>query len=349
MKCRVVNAVLVLSVGCGLLGVTAGQAQGGGALLNPPAPTSLDVIEVEVSGTWRDACVPEFHGVPQPIEVSGNELTLRLDAVVPPDVNCGQALTNFSATTEIGPLAAGSYELVVLIGDGPGSTPTLWAEKSFSVLGDFRDSGGLAIEPAVPTATDNTRLLVWGIWRDGCVPERPVVSRDGSSITVLAVSSNFVCTQATEKFAFSADLGALPEGDYDVEVRVDDGQTTQTYGRTSFSVLPGAQSVLLSDRFMVSVDWGDFDGGTGIGSPVPVLSDDTASFWFFDQDNWEMLVKTLDGCGVNGHYWVFSSAATDVAFTLTVTDTVTSVTRTYQNPLGNRASAITDTSAFPCN
>lgn len=325
------------------------QAQPGGAVLVRPAvPTSSDVIEVEVSGTWRDSCVPDFHGVPQPVSNDGQELVVRLDAVIPPGLSCLQVLTNFTATAEIGPLPVGSYDLDVVIGDGPGSTPTLWAERSFDVVGDFRDTGGLAVEPAVPSSTDNARLLVWGVWRDGCVPRLESVSREGSHLTVLAVSSNLVCTQATEKFAFSADFGSLEPGTYDVEVLVDDGLTRQVYGTTRFDVLDGVESVLLSGRFQVTVAWGDFEGRSDSGTPVPVLSADTAPFWFFARDNWEMLVKTLDGCGVNGHHWVFASAATDVAFTLTVVDTVTSQVRTYDNPLGNAASAITDTQAFPC-
>ena len=70
--------------------------------------------------------------------------------------------------------------------------------------------------------------------------------------------------------------------------------------------------------------------------------------WFFDPDNWELLVKVLDGCAVNGHFWVFAAATTDVGTTLTVTDTVTGAIRTYGNPLGQAAAPIQDTQAFPC-
>ena len=59
-----------------------------------------------------------------------------------------------------------------------------------------------------------------------------------------------------------------------------------------------------------------------------------------------MLVKVLDGCGVNGHYWVLAAATTNVEYTLRVTDTVTGAVREYFNPLGTRAAAITDTDAF---
>ena len=68
--------------------------------------------------------------------------------------------------------------------------------------------------------------------------------------------------------------------------------------------------------------------------------------WFFAADNWEMLIKVLDGCGLNQNYWVFAAATTNVEYTLTVTDTMTGQEVSYFNPLGQAASAITDTAAF---
>ena len=60
------------------------------------------------------------------------------------------------------------------------------------------------------------------------------------------------------------------------------------------------------------------------------------------------MVKVLDGCGLNSHYWVFAAAATDVEYTLKVTDTTTGVAREYRNALGERSPAVNDTSAFLC-
>jgi hypothetical protein len=100
-------------------------------------------------------------------------------------------------------------------------------------------------------------------------------------------------------------------------------------------------------RFAVEVSWQAFDGGSGVGRTVDVGADDSGLFWFFEEANWEMLVKVLDGCGVNGHYWVFAAATTSVAFTLTVTDTATDTVVTYVNSLGQASPAITDAEAFP--
>ncbi|MDX1632536.1 MAG: hypothetical protein R3234_11775 [Thermoanaerobaculia bacterium] len=98
-------------------------------------------------------------------------------------------------------------------------------------------------------------------------------------------------------------------------------------------------------RFEVEVEWEDFEGNRGLGKEV-VSSADSAVLWFFQDDNWEMVVKVIDGCLVNERFWFFGAAATNVEYTITVTDTQTLETRIYQNPLGTRAAAIADTDAF---
>ncbi len=57
------------------------------------------------------------------------------------------------------------------------------------------------------------------------------------------------------------------------------------------------------------------------------------------------MLKVLDGTAVNGHFWVYYGALSNVKYTLTVTDTMTGHVKTYQNPLGRFASA-GDTLAF---
>ncbi len=99
-------------------------------------------------------------------------------------------------------------------------------------------------------------------------------------------------------------------------------------------------------RFQVEVEWEDGAGGSGSGRVVSCGSADTGILWFFSPDNWEMMVKVLDGCGVNGHYWVFAAATTNVGYDLRVEDTLTGATSTYTNPIGNAAPALTDTDAF---
>ena len=74
---------------------------------------------------------------------------------------------------------------------------------------------------------------------------------------------------------------------------------------------PDATRLCLNQgRFQVEVDWRDFQDRTGSGE-IAHDSDDSGLLFFFDPDNWEMLVKVLDGCDFNGNYWVFAAATTN--------------------------------------
>ncbi len=121
------------------------------------------------------------------------------------------------------------------------------------------------------------------------------------------------------------------------------------YPGYSSTCSPTASSYCLEDgRYRVAVSFHDFAGAAGTGATVPGSSWSSGLFWFFAPDNWELLVKVLDGCAVNGHVWVFASAATTVERELLVTDTQTGVERRYPTPAGHPAALLADTAAFPC-
>jgi len=102
-------------------------------------------------------------------------------------------------------------------------------------------------------------------------------------------------------------------------------------------------------RFRVEVEWRDFQDGTGRGRAVPLAGlSDSGLFWFFGPRNIEILVKVLDGCLLNGHFWVFLASASNVAYDVRVTDLSTRETWTHQNPLGEIPSLVPDTTAFGC-
>jgi PKD repeat protein len=105
---------------------------------------------------------------------------------------------------------------------------------------------------------------------------------------------------------------------------------------------------LNNNRFGVKVEWETPDGTTGVGHPVQITND-TGYFWFFEMTNVEVVVKALDGCGVNGHFWVFSAGLTNVEATMTVTDTVTGEVQSYVNPQGAAYLPIQDTAAYGCS
>ncbi|MGA7615227.1 MAG: trypsin-like peptidase domain-containing protein [Thermoanaerobaculia bacterium] len=109
---------------------------------------------------------------------------------------------------------------------------------------------------------------------------------------------------------------------------------------------PDSTTLCLNNgRFRVRVSWTDFNNNTGNGQAIK-YTPDSGLMWFFDSTNIEFLVKILNGCGLNNHYWVFAAATTNVQYTMTVTDSQNGTTKTYSNPLGTSAPAITDTGAF---
>ena len=79
---------------------------------------------------------------------------------------------------------------------------------------------------------------------------------------------------------------------------------------------------------------------------MPQGTDDSGFFWFFDPAVVELVVKVVNGHGINGKYWVFFGSLSDVEYTVTVTDTVTGQTKRYHNPLHVFAST-GDINAFP--
>jgi hypothetical protein len=105
----------------------------------------------------------------------------------------------------------------------------------------------------------------------------------------------------------------------------------------------GSRLCLAASRFEVKVAW-KAGGQSGQGHAAPLTSD-TGTFWFFDAANVELVIKVLDARVINGHFWVFYGALSDVEYTITVTDTSTGQVKTYFNPNGTQASR-SDIEAF---
>ncbi|HYL04791.1 MAG TPA: beta-propeller fold lactonase family protein [Thermoanaerobaculia bacterium] len=112
------------------------------------------------------------------------------------------------------------------------------------------------------------------------------------------------------------------------------------------SCTPNATTMCLNNgRFQVQATFNAGASGSGAAQAVPLTSD-TGYLWFFSASNVEAIVKVLNGCGLNGSYWVFAGGLTNVAVTLTVTDTQTGQSRQYTNPANTTYQPIQDTSAF---
>ncbi|MCP4654979.1 MAG: hypothetical protein GY856_06115 [bacterium] len=192
--------------------------------------------------------------------------------------------------------------------------------------------------------------LVWQVKNDACPGAHDLCDRDPrlTSGDVDAFDGRLLASSpavdaANPAYAPATDLLGRPRP-------AGDGPDIGAYEHQAGEVgecTPGATAMCLNDgRFRVEVSWREFTGSTGAGKVVPGGGDDSGLFWFFAGDNWEMLVKVLDGCAVNDHYWVFAAATTNVEYNLRVTDTASGRASSYFNALGVSSPAITDTFAF---
>jgi ELWxxDGT repeat protein len=93
------------------------------------------------------------------------------------------------------------------------------------------------------------------------------------------------------------------------------------------------QRCLLDGRFLVTARW--FESGIATAAVPVAFSDETATFWFFDRSNTELVVKVLDGRRQNGHFWVFYGALSNLEYEIRVEDRTTGVVRTYHNRRDN--------------
>jgi hypothetical protein len=109
------------------------------------------------------------------------------------------------------------------------------------------------------------------------------------------------------------------------------------------SCIPDAGSLcLLGNRFRVTAEYTAYDGHHGPGKAAS-LTADTGTFWFFDSANVEAVVKMVSFCGSgSNNVAIYAGGLTDLGVTLTVTDGLTGLTKTYSNTLGNPFQLIRD-------
>ncbi|MYJ26890.1 MAG: hypothetical protein F4080_15510 [Holophagales bacterium] len=205
-------------------------------------------------------------------------------------------------------------------GDGPGPGP-----GGISVPDDITAtvSGATAVELGWSGAPNGTVEVEARSWKEGW---RNVASTDAAAgrVTVEGLDAEAPYTFRLRLRATSGKVSSWSD-----EVNV-------TTGDVSGACRSGDQYLCLSQgRFEIQVHWKDHNraGVYGNGTAVPIdVSDESGMFWFFSSSNIELVVKTLDGRGVNGHYWVFFGALSDVEYWVSVRDTAGGGRRTYHNP-----------------
>lgn len=106
---------------------------------------------------------------------------------------------------------------------------------------------------------------------------------------------------------------------------------------------------LSNGRFRVEMDYFK----QGVRMPAYVVSlenetgfDETAYFWFEDEQKIEMTVRLFNGCRFNSYFWFFYAALTKIDFEIRVTDTQTGEVKVYEDLVIGQNPPIQDTEAF---
>lgn len=330
-------------------------------------PNQIDVAPVilhEVghglgfSNFTNDATGVEFNGMPAVYDQFARDVDQGLTmADMTTDAQRAAAAVNFGRLEWIGANAtAGALPLLE-----PG-VPELTITAPASIAGSF-DIGTASFGPAVPDGgltgeiaclVDNTPAN--SIF-DGC--EAAVNGADLAG--KIALIDRGSCSFATKV------LNAQAAGASAVIIANNAGNTPLGLGGDSPDVTIPAVSVGAAvgarirseacgdyvsniggadgDRFQVSATW--FDGTNMAPAKVSPLTKDCSYLTFFNEDNVEVMVKVLDGCGINENYWVYAAGLTDVGVNLTVVDTKTGATRVYDNTFGDVYETERDIEAFP--
>ena len=335
------------------------QTQSAGPFLEvtPSQPTTADVLNFNISGTFSSGCVPAFDEG----RVQGFTIEIFLLTSTGP---CTQALTDYSIDVTSDPLAAGTYEVIIFI-DGtretsefvtvkrPQTQPTVSfrssrvsvdeAGNTVSVIVERQGSsqGTVRVDYATSEQTaragfDYKHSQGTLTWQDGDLSPKTV------SVRIL----DDFDTEGTEDFRIDllAPTGAALGSPKTVTIEIADDDTVQTGG----TCRPDSRTLCLQNgRYSVTSEFSTPQGDAGQGNQGG-FTDETGYFWFFSQDNVEVLIKVLNGCGINDKYWVFIAGLTNVRVQLEVTDTQTGETKSWTNPLNRNFQPIEDTTFFSC-
>lgn len=110
-------------------------------------------------------------------------------------------------------------------------------------------------------------------------------------------------------------------------------------------VTSGQTLCLRDGRFSIAMGW-ETATDEGFGTPVQ-LTNESGYFWFFNSANIEVVIKVLNGCGLNSRYWVFAAGLTNVKVQIVVLDRLTDLFVAYENPLNRAFPPLQDTNALP--
>jgi len=281
----------------------------------------------------------------------------------------------FSAGSAFGTVATSAANIAALNADT--SSYTLRVEGSGNVQGDLVNNGAtsggtpgtIEFGAATFSALENAGTATITVNRAGGTNGAVTIdyaTADGTAVAgtdyqAASGTLNWADGDAAAK-TFTVTLldNAATDGDLTVNLTLSNptggaelglsAATLTIIDEESLVCIPDATTLCLNkdDRFKAQIEWRDFQGNTGDGQAYALPLRDSGLFYFFAEDNIEMLLKVLDACDLQGFnsFWVFYAATTNVEFTLTVTDTQTGQMKQYSNALGTSAPPVLDTAAF---
>ena len=255
---------------------------------------------------------------------------------------------NFVLEVELGRLPPGLYSVAARFEEQESSRTDL--------LEVYVDSTppSLSISPTEPVDTDALQV---GITRAGtlvCDPE-PEVLLTGTRIEV-RVDSDCWGAPFEQNSTLFAGVDPRPAGRYLLILL--DRETDAELDRRVFDVEPKGECIdsitslcLLRNRFQATAIWRTTQGTQGPGHALVRNDGNSAAsgtFWFFDPNSVEIDLKVINGCNVNGHFWVFAAGLTDQGVVLRVVDTVTGFSQVYGTSPGAPFPTVTDIEALAC-
>ncbi len=326
-------------------------------------PMAGEAFELLVEGQWRNSCVPRLNEVKASASEKSVVVSLRrTDSMCLPESDDPVTL---ALRVPVPALPPGAYAITVEVPDlALPSVVEVYAANTVHVVaaGEPRVVGSwleadperevhqVVVEAEVPNRSTGATCRSWEV--------RPHVAfAHGRDVYArFALEETAAACGPSETVTYRLPVAGLETGLYRVHTQRSEPSDEGAFSTWSQSSrLHQAEQLAheIDGRFRVSVAWRDGKGGRGLGAPVPFVAssgqatnNSSAIFTFFGENNWEVLVKVLNGCAINSHYWVFASASTDVEYTLTVLDTATGKSAVYQNLLGQASPAVTDTNAL---
>lgn len=298
-------------------------------------PLALDVTYA------RQACFDQAE-----VSVSGD----RIDILAREICGCqgGPAPGMFSI--EVGPLAIGRYRVRLErqgFADGIACDARTLEGSTNVTIATSTLVNAIAVQPPVPNEEDDVSLLV----DLDCPTTIEVESVVDRIVWLRAGPPNLPDPTCSVPSIATLPLGKLPAGSHTVIVRGQGDNQDSFSGLSRFEVLDlGRPAVVLAARYQVEATWTRPDGSGGVARGRLIRgSDIAAELSFANPSNPELLVKLLDGCGNNGHRWLFAGGLTNLGVVLTITDLSTGEALTFENPVGQRFAPILDTQAYVCN